>query len=249
MEPAVNRVFLLSPANCGGARAKQVLSPDAHFALAEELRSPCGAMLGDVFTFVSGLYFRGKLTYALHFAAPPSPRIRSSAAASSSSRRARVFAAPTRWSLMRRCRRLPGATCTPTMPATVGRSSAAPACSSARSGPAARSCSLAASRRRKYVDVLLEIFGDRLRFPVEFVGRGDMSRGGLLLRKVREGTELEYVPVAGAVLRGNAAAEASPARSPRECLNPVSRTKVLRYALAKKSCATPSLRSPALRPR
>ena len=47
----------------------------------------------------------------------------------------------------------------------------------------------------KYVDVLLEIFGDRLRFPIEFVGRGDMSRGGLLLRQASDGVELEYVPV------------------------------------------------------
>ena len=39
-------------------------------------------------------------------------------------------------------------------------------------------------------------------FPSEFVGRGDMSRGGLLLRSAREGRELEYIPVAGAVRRG-----------------------------------------------
>ena len=40
----------------------------------------------------------------------------------------------------------------------------------------------------KYVDVLTDIFGHRLRFPIEFVGRGDMSRGGLLLRQVQEGS-------------------------------------------------------------
>jgi hypothetical protein len=54
----------------------------------------------------------------------------------------------------------------------------------------------------KYVDVLVEIFGERLGFPVAFVGRGDMSRGGLLLRHAAAGDELEYVPVAGAVLHG-----------------------------------------------
>src|SRR5213083_2483603 len=69
----MSRVFLLSPANCGGRRAKQVLSSSARFPLADELRSPHGAMLGDVFSFVSGLYFRGKLTYARRFAAPPDP--------------------------------------------------------------------------------------------------------------------------------------------------------------------------------
>jgi hypothetical protein len=66
-----NRIFLLSPANCGGTRAKQVLSPRATFPLAEQLRGKSGAALGDVFAFVSGLYFRGKLTYASRFAAPP----------------------------------------------------------------------------------------------------------------------------------------------------------------------------------
>ncbi len=54
----------------------------------------------------------------------------------------------------------------------------------------------------KYVDVLTEVFGARLRFPIEFVGRGDMSRGGLMLRCVTAREELTYVPVEGAVRRG-----------------------------------------------
>ena len=54
----------------------------------------------------------------------------------------------------------------------------------------------------KYVDVLLDVLGDRLLFPSEFVGRGDMSRGALLLRAAREGRELAYEPVATAVRRG-----------------------------------------------
>ena len=54
----------------------------------------------------------------------------------------------------------------------------------------------------KYVDVLGKIFGERLVFPADFVGRGDMSRGGLLLRRAREGRELEYRPVLGAVRHG-----------------------------------------------
>ena len=66
-----SRVFLLSPANCDGTRAKQVLSPRATFPLAEKLRGRGGAGLGEVFAFVSGLYFRGKLTYANRFAEPP----------------------------------------------------------------------------------------------------------------------------------------------------------------------------------
>jgi len=198
----MSRVFLLSPANCGGARAKQVLSPNARFALAEELRSPRGAMLGDVFAFVSGLYFRGKLTYALHFAAPPehgNPVIGCGVSVITPSAGLR---SPNTMVTREAMRRFAEGNVHPD-----NASYRRPLERSARVlvgeiGPGCEVVLLGSIASRKYVDVLLEIFGDRLRFPAEFVGRGDMSRGGLLLRKVREGTELEYVPVAGAVLRG-----------------------------------------------
>src|SRR5258707_613843 len=64
------RVFLLSPANCGGERAQLLFSPRATFDLARRLRGPGGAPLGEVMSFVSGLYFRGKLTYAARFGLP-----------------------------------------------------------------------------------------------------------------------------------------------------------------------------------
>jgi hypothetical protein len=54
----------------------------------------------------------------------------------------------------------------------------------------------------KYVEVLQPVFGDRLVFPPAFVGRGDMSRGGLMLRCVTAGVELDYAPIAGAVRHG-----------------------------------------------
>jgi len=54
----------------------------------------------------------------------------------------------------------------------------------------------------KYVGPLLEVFGDRLLFPATFAGRGDMSRGGLLLRCAQSGTPLDCVPVRGAVRHG-----------------------------------------------
>jgi hypothetical protein len=54
----------------------------------------------------------------------------------------------------------------------------------------------------KYGEVLLSVFAERLLFPAEFVGRGDMSRGGLMLRCVDAGAELTYVPVEGALRRG-----------------------------------------------
>jgi hypothetical protein len=54
----------------------------------------------------------------------------------------------------------------------------------------------------KYVEPLLGIFEERLLFPSAFVGRGDMSRGGLMLRSARDGAELSYEPVASAIRHG-----------------------------------------------
>ena len=68
------RIFLLSPAHCGGERARLVFNPDARFDLAQRLRAAPGAPLGEVFSFLSGLYFRGKLAYAQAFARPPAGR-------------------------------------------------------------------------------------------------------------------------------------------------------------------------------
>jgi hypothetical protein len=51
----------------------------------------------------------------------------------------------------------------------------------------------------KYVRPLTMVFGDHLLFPPDFVGRGDMSRGALMLKAAREGRELAYAPVEGAV--------------------------------------------------
>jgi hypothetical protein len=65
------RVFLLSPAHCGGERAGLLFRTDADFDLARRVRRPPGVPLGEVFSFLSGLYFRGKLAYAEAFAAPP----------------------------------------------------------------------------------------------------------------------------------------------------------------------------------
>src|SRR5438552_14419964 len=197
-----SRVFLLSPANCGGTRAGQVLSPNAEFALARDLRSRRGAMLGDVFTFVSGLYFRGKQTYAMRFAAPPEPDnpivgcgvhvITPNAGLRSpdtyvTPRAVRAFAATEVDPGTARYRRPLEASAR-----ALGR----------ELGPDCDIVLLGSVASPKYVSILLDVFGERLRFPIDFVGRGDMSRGGLLLRCAEAGRELDYVPVAGAVLHG-----------------------------------------------
>ncbi|MGN6719684.1 MAG: hypothetical protein ACTHLX_20115, partial [Candidatus Binatia bacterium] len=67
----MSRVFILSPANCNGLRARWVLKKSSRSDLAMRLRS-AGVSLGEVFTYLSALYFRGKLAYARNFAEPPS---------------------------------------------------------------------------------------------------------------------------------------------------------------------------------
>src|SRR5438552_9901901 len=65
----LQQVFILSPASCSGQRAALLFNERAQFFLARQLRAS-GATLGEVFSFLSGLYFRGKLTYARAFARP-----------------------------------------------------------------------------------------------------------------------------------------------------------------------------------
>jgi hypothetical protein len=196
------RIFLLSPANCSGTRATQVLSAKASFPLAVELRSRRGAMLGDVFAFVSGLYFRGKLTYAMRFAVPPeldNPVIGCGVHIITPNAGLR---SPDTYVTQKALQAFAAG--------DVDHANARyrqPLEKDARAlmdeiGPECDVVLLGSVASPKYVDVLTGIFGERLRFPVDFVGRGDMSRGGLLLRKAHEGVELPYGPVLGAVLHG-----------------------------------------------
>jgi hypothetical protein len=198
----LSRIFLLSPANCGGRRAGQLLSPRAESALARQLRSREGAPLGDLFSFVSGLYFRGKLAYARRFAAPPD-------------RGNAVIADGVHIITPSAGLRAPDTLVTARAFCAFGNADVHPDNSryrrplersarllDAEIGPDCEVVLLGSIASPKYVPVLLKMFGDRLTFPVDFVGRGDMSRGGLLLRKVREGRELEYARCAGAVLHG-----------------------------------------------
>ena len=182
-----------------------LLNPRAEFSLAVRLREPEGAEIGEVFSFLSKLYFRGKLTYARTFASavrdvpsilvitadrglvPPETRLR-------------------RDDLEQFCQ--------------VDISSG----DDRYLGPLRRDAGELSSKLEhdasvillgsiatgKYVDALLEVFGTGLVFPSDFVGRGDMSRGALLLRSAREGRELEYIPVAGAVRRGKRAPKLEP---------------------------------------
>jgi hypothetical protein len=189
------RIFLLSPAHCGGKRAAVLTRAEAAFDLAERFRSPEGATLGEVFAFLSGLYFRGKLAYSERFAHPPFP-IEGSLVITSSRGLLppHVHVGPGdldefatvpidlrepryREPLIADLERLRAAT-----------------------PPECRFVLLGSVASPKYVELLAGILGARLLFPDAFAGMGDMQRGALLLRAAREGVELPYLPVLGATL-------------------------------------------------
>jgi hypothetical protein len=203
------RIFLLSPANISGPRGRMVLSERAAFPLAVRLRRD-GAMLGEVFSFVSGLYFRGKLAYALRFAAPPDPQsaisgtgvfvITPSAGLRTPDTLVTVDA-------LAAFAQVDVSAANPKYRRPLERAARAIA---ADVGPDCEVVLLGSIASGKYVDVFQGIFGERLMFPAEFVGRGDMSRGGLMLRCVAAGQELTYVPVAGAVRHGERPAKLDP---------------------------------------
>ena len=200
-------VFLLSPAYCGGRRAKSLLRAESALAIAGRLHA--GRLtLAEAFTFCSGLYFRGKIAYATAFAPdetfvitptrgllPPSTVVsadllREFAGVDISQDDARY-----RRPLERDLRAL-----------------------AARIGDDARVVLLGSIATGKYVEVLAKRLGSRLHFPPAFIGRGDMSRGGLLLRHAAGGQELEYAPLDPATKRTGAR---PPKLDPRTRVSPV----------------------------
>lgn len=195
----VPRVFLLSPANCRGRRAQQVLSPKATFSVAARLRTE-GVPIGELFAHMSGLYFRGKITYAQKFgrAYVITPDEGLVPAERAITRQVLVRFGDAEIDLANPGYRLPLEQTARDL-ATVCDGDA-------------QFVLLGSVASEKYVQVLTGIFGSRLVFPPAFVGRGDMSRGGLLLRAAASGEELEYVPVAGAVRRGSRPPKLDPLR-------------------------------------
>ena len=193
------RVFLLSPANCGGERAQLLFSTRAAFPLARQLRTADGAPLGDVMSFVSGLYFRGKLAYADAFGIP---------LVITTDAGLRPADTPVTLSMLRASARVDIDAANPRYRRPLEQSARAVASLLKPDDTVTLLGSIASD---KYVGVLLDIFGERLTFPIDFVGRGDMSRGGLLLRSARSGVELDYVAVGSSTHHG-----ARPPRLERE---------------------------------
>ena len=179
-----------------------VMSERATFDLAAELRTADGAPIGDVFAFLSGLYFRGKLAYARAFARPPDPASAISGAGSfviTPSAGLRSVETPVTLDALRSFARVDIDSANPKYRLPLQESARAIA---EDIGPECDVVLLGSIASPKYVDVLQGIFGARLLFPADFVGRGDMSRGGLMLRSVSAAEELRYIPVAGAVRHG-----------------------------------------------
>jgi len=194
-----HRVFVLSPASCGGERARLLTGPRAGSSLARRLREPEGAPLGEVFTFLSGLYFRGKLAYARAFAAAPPRTPGDGVLVITADAGLQPAGVPLTLAALQAAAAVDIDRRNPRYHVPLEASARALA---EAVGPACEVVLLGSIASDKYVPLLDAVLGPRLRFPVEFAGRGDMSRGGLLLRCVTEGRELTYVPVGGGPRHG-----------------------------------------------
>jgi hypothetical protein len=207
-------VFILSPAHLGGKRAQFLSRPGASFDLALRLQRGEAVALGEVYTFVSGLYFRGKLAYGRAFASRSAGKqaiytitpnrglvhvdeavttndLREMSAVDIDANDAR-YHEPLRRDVLAISERLRGT---------------------------GRVVLLGSIASGKYVDILLDVLGEKLLFPSDFVGRGDLSRGGLCLRAADSREELDYAPVQGAIRKGKRPPRLSPiawkARNPK----------------------------------
>ena len=186
-------VFLLSPANLAGKRGQLLLNPEASFELARALRSEQGAPLAELFSFVSGLYFRGKVSYARAFGSAPSAGqsalVMTAGGGLCALSEAVTFARLGNWA------RVSVSEQNPHFTAPLQRH-ASELCDA--HDAQARFVLLGSIASNKYVAPLLEVFGSRLLFPTSFRGLGDMARGSLMLRSARDGIELDYAAVASA---------------------------------------------------
>ena len=193
----MSRIFLLSPANSAGGRAQLLLNERAQFPLALRLRNQGAVPLAEVFTFLSGLYFRGKIAYARAFVQAP---VGLSGVFVITPDRG-LLSADTLVTLedLRAFGRVPIDENEPRYRRPLVRDAKKLRAQCGDDGEAILLGSIASP---KYVEPLLCCFGERLRFPAQFVGRGDMSRGGLMLRCAVDGTELRYEAVDGAIRHG-----------------------------------------------
>ena len=182
------RTFLLSPANLSGRRAQILLREEASFELATRLRST-GAPIGEVFSFISGLYFRGKLAYANTFSKPrfetDQPVLIITATHGLASPEEQVD-----HSLLCEMAQVPIHCADLRYRMPLERDLARLSTQTVESDEVVLLGSIATS---KYLDPLVGAFGEKLMIPLDFIGLGDMSRGAMLLRAVRTNVPLSYV--------------------------------------------------------
>lgn len=193
----MRQIFILSPAKTSGERANLIYNPNARFSLACQLRTEEGAPLSEAFSFLSGLYFRGKVSYAKAFNRPPRgiPGI----LVITTNRGLLPVDVPVTVEDIRAFSEVP---IDPADERYSGPLKRDAELMSRVIGPKCSVIFLGSISSKRYVEPLLKHFGERLLFPPSFVGRGDMSRGGLLLRAAAENRELEYVPLSGAIRHG-----------------------------------------------
>lgn len=178
---AEHTTFLLSPAHAGGRRARVLLNDEADFPLARSIREVHGAPVGEVFSFLSGLYFRGKLSYAARFGRPGD-----GIQVITTDRGLLPIDTPITADDLRRFSELAIDIHDQRYRETLERD--------LRLLRDTRIVFLGSIATRKYLGILFDVLGDRLFYPAAFVGLGDMSRGAMLLDAVRTGKELAYLP-------------------------------------------------------
>ena len=185
------RIFLLSPASSSGKRAALLFNDRAEFDIATRVREEPGAPLGEVFSFLSGLYFRGKLAYAREFQNPPPRRAPGIQIITPTDG---LYSPGTLVTLgdLERFASVPIDPEDSRYRYPLERDASKMA---ERIGSSCQVVLLGSVATGKYIDVLLPIFGDRLVFPQEFLGHGDMARGAMLLNRAAAQTELTYIPV------------------------------------------------------
>jgi hypothetical protein len=190
-----SRLFLISPATAHGPRAQTLRRQDSASPFARRLREE-GVPLGDVFSFLSGLYFRGKLEYARAFAHAPHDEAGGVYIITMTDG---LVSSETRIS-SRDLERY--AQCEGGPAAAVSRLEATARSLAERIGDVAEVVLLGSVGTGKYTDLLAPVFGERLLFPREVLHIGQLARGALFLQRAREGKELEYVSVTEIVRAG-----------------------------------------------
>jgi hypothetical protein len=182
-------IYLLSPANASGQRAKALLHPLATFDLAKKLRTT-GISLGAAFSFMSSLYFRGKLTYATTFWTP-TKEVPGSLIITPS----RGLVRPETTVNLAELTEIVGDRIAADNPRYRDPLERDLRTLSEAIGQQFQVVFLGSIASRKYIPLLLQILGERVVVPRAFIGMGNMQRGASLLRCSRERCELDYISV------------------------------------------------------